>query len=443
MKRWALIWLLAIAAGAAPAATAQSSSSSLIAFGSLDGHQPVSTTIIPAATSGQLTVSFHGDPATGCVAQGICGYSGSVVFRPGAQNDIALAKYRIHGRDDYQVQLEVQSAPGATFTGAQVSRVGGSVCSDAAAPSAELTGSITGDQVAISLIQPGGGLLSTRCAGPLDADLAGVGPQIRLTLAQLRAGRRTLPLSGGWSFAAGGFAGTIESNLSMGLGRPSIETLAGSHPPKVLQKDREVIENLALVRGAGNVSLGFGGDAGACQFLDSCGVQGTLDGTLAPQGGTASLVVLGPAKRPYADFLAALGLSRRGNPRGLAVEGSLGWPGGGTATERLDQGAACTSSAPLPGGVVILNPSPRGLSATYVLTGSPRTRCPGPQLAQFQTLASGSLTRAALGRPTFTLHLSGAGPLADDGYAIREQASVTLTLKRGRVHQQSLRVSGG
>ncbi len=445
MRRWALTCLVAICAMGAPAATAQSSGS-LVLFGSLDGHAPVSTTDVPAHTSGELTVSFHGDPATGCAAQGICGYSGTVVFRPGSQGDLSLSQYRIHGHSSYQVQLSLPGGAGTTFTGARVTRAGGGVCSDARQPNAALTGTITGNQVAIGLIQPRGGLLSTRCAGPLDADLAGAGPEIRLTLGQLRRGRRAVPLSGTWSFAAGGFAGTVESNLTMALGKPVAQPSSASpHFPGGIktQRDREVTETLTLVRGAGNLSLALNGDPSACQFLDSCGIQGTLNGAFSPTGGTASLFVLGPATRPYADFLAALGLSRRGNPRGLHVDGTVAWQDSGTVMAQVARGVSCASSAPLPGGVVILGTTGRGLGATYSPAGSPRTRCPGPELAQFQTLASGSVGVAALGKPTFTLRLSGSGPLGDDGYTISQRTSLTLTLKRGHVHEQTLLTPAG
>ncbi|MBV8431574.1 MAG: hypothetical protein JO244_10450, partial [Solirubrobacterales bacterium] len=294
-------------------------------------------------------------------------------------------------------------------------------------------------QVAIALIQPQGGLFSTRCAGPLDSDLAGRGPQFRLSLGQLLRGRRTIPLSGTWSFAAGGFAGTIDSNLTLALGRPSVQRTS-SRFPGAFQRDRQVTETLTLVRGTGSLSLALGGDPSTCEFLDSCGIQGSLNGSFAPQGATASLFVLGSARRPYVDFLAALGLSRRGNPRGLEVAGTLDWLSGGTLTAQLEQGAACTSTAPLNGGLVVFGSGGRGVSASYSPSGSPRTRCPGPEIEQFQPLASGSIPRAMLGRSSFSLHLSGSGPLTDDGYTINQHTSLTLTLKRGRLHQFFFRV---
>jgi hypothetical protein len=147
--------------------------------------------------------------------------------------------------------------------------------------------------------------------------------------------------------------------------------------------------------------------------------------------------VLGPLSRPYADFLAALGLSRKGNPHGLQVNGFLLWQSNGSLTEQFQQGPSCTSTGPLPAGYVNFSTAGRQLTATYSSAASPRTRCPGPELGQFQTLASGRVSRAALGRPRFTLRLSGKGPIADDGYSISRQSSFTLTLKRGRVHEQT------
>jgi hypothetical protein len=440
MKRLASICLLLACAATAPAATAQSSSSTLITFGSFAGGRPVSTTTIPAETSGQLAVSFHGDPATGCAAQGICGYRGTVVFRPGSQGEFAVSKYRVRGRSAYQVQLNLGTGPEATTTAARVMRVGGGECGDVEQPNAALTTTVSGGEVATGLIQPHGNLLTTRCAGPLDADLAGLGPQIRLTLGELLRGRRTVSLSGTWSFAAGGFAGTIDSSLRITLGKPSTQRLANHQSPRGIKtrRERQVTETLTLVGESGSLSQRLGSDPTACQFVDSCGVQGSLNGTFAPSQPTASVFVTGPATRPYRDFLAVLGLSRRGNPRGLLVFGSVAWQGGGSLTEQLQQDGTCTSSAPLPGGVVVLGVRGRRLTETYSPAASPRTRCPGPELAQFQTLASGGIGLAALAQPTFTLHLSGSGPLADDGYTISQHTSLTLTLKRGRVREHTL-----
>jgi hypothetical protein len=437
MKRLAWISLVFACAAGAPAATAQGSSTSLVVFGSLAGSQSVSTTNIPALTSGQLTISFHGDPATGCAAQGICGYSGTLAFRPGSRGEFTVVKYRAHGRTSYQVQLNLGAGQGTPFTAARVMRAAGGVCSDAQQINGGLPGTVTGGGVAIALIQPQGSLLATRCAGPLDADLTGLGPQIRLTLGQLLRGRRTVPLSGTWSFASGGFAGTIVSSLTMDLGRPSTERAI---QPVKSHRDREVTETLTLVRASGNLSLSLAGDPTVCQFLDSCGIQGSLNGTFAPSGVTASLLVIGPATRPYQDFLAALGLSRRGNPRGLQVVGGVTWLGGGSLVERLQQGTTCASSGPGPGGSVIFGSGGRKLTATYAPIASLRTRCPGPELGQLQNLASGSVSRASLGQPRFALPLSGSGQLADDGYTISQQTSLTLTLKRGRVHRQTITV---
>jgi hypothetical protein len=444
MKRCLLPWLLVVCGLAVPAAAAQSSSS-VISFGTLNGHQPLSVLNVPEQTSGELTVSFHGDPSTGCAVQGICSYSGTVVFRPGGQGYLSLLTYRLRGRDSYQVGLALPPF-GTTFTGAQVTRAGGGVCSDAAQPNATLSGTVTGGEVAVALVQPRGGLLSTRCAGPLDADLAGAGPVMRLTLGQLRSGHRTLPLSGTWSFSAGGFAGTVQSNLTMALGKPAIEqTRPSSNFPEGVKtrRDRQVTETLTLVRGAGSVSLALGADPSTCQFLDSCGIHGTIDGALAPTGAIASLLVQGPATRPYVDFLAALGLSRRGNPHGLEVNGVVDWLVGGTVTAHLEQGPSCTSSAPMPEGSVILIPSGRRLTTIYSALGAPRTRCPGPELAQSQTLASGGVALSALRRPTFTLRLTGRRRIGDDGYTVNQRTTLALTLKRGRVRQQTLLVPTG
>src|SRR4051794_1815341 len=57
--------------------------------------------------SGGITISWHGDPARGCAAAGLCGYSGSVNVRPDdGQYDFTLAGGRL--RDSYSF-LDVYS----------------------------------------------------------------------------------------------------------------------------------------------------------------------------------------------------------------------------------------------------------------------------------------------------------------------------------------------
>jgi hypothetical protein len=60
-------------------------------------------------------------------------------------------------------------------------------------------------------------------------------------------------------------------------------------------------------------------------------------------------------------------------------------------------------------------------------------------LAQDAILASGSVSIRNIGGRAFTLHLTGRGPLGDDGYSISQQTSLTLRLRRTGIHRQIVR----
>jgi hypothetical protein len=325
-----------------------------------------------------------------------------------------------------------------------VRRASGGLCGDANSPLVTVPAKIAHGVVTIPVLAPGGTLLTTRCAGPLDGDLSSVSPAIQLPLTQLLRGRRTIDLTGSRSFAAAGFAGTVTSTLRLSLGIPATQSSSQGFPRGAKTRlDREVTETLAVTQAGGQLGLSVGSDPGSCQFLDSCGAQGSVTGTIAPRDPTVTLSVLGPATRPYADYLAALGLARKGNPDGLQVIGGIGWDGGGTVTSNISQGAPCTSQAPLGAGAVSLTVSGGRLAGSYVPLTSARTRCPGPMLAQNDALASGSTSLRGIRGRAFTLRLRGRRSLSDDGYSITEQTSLTFGLRRVGVRQHTLRVGAG
>jgi hypothetical protein len=166
---------------------------------------------------------------------------------------------------------------------------------------------------------------------------------------------------------------------------------------------------------------------GVCVFLDSCGLTGTL--TLAPRPVSSDgfLTSSGPARLPYRDFLVALGLRPGAHRVGLDPSGITVWADAGTLRADLTQGERCTDTVGLGSGsanVVVRGSSLHVALSTgsFLLTnpgaGSGRTRCPGPELPAFQTLASGVVPRTALGHRTFTITVRGGGGFPDDGYSV-------------------------
>jgi len=148
-------------------------------------------------------------------------------------------------------------------------------------------------------------------------------------------------------------------------------------------------------------------------------------------GASGQLIAIGPARRPYADFLAALGLSRAGRARGIAVSGTVDWAQPVRA-EMSQAGSLCTDTA-ASGGVAIqlgLGGVFGGFAQTW------RTRCPGPSLGDKQPILSGPLDRSVLDRRQFRLQVGGRGTSSDDGYVIRAHGHLSLVLRRGRITQQ-------
>jgi hypothetical protein len=151
------------------------------------------------------------------------------------------------------------------------------------------------------------------------------------------------------------------------------------------------------------------------------------------RAGSGDLSVTGPAKDPYQEFLATLGL-RSGRRLGVGL-GGLGWNDPSQAAVALTQdGNRCTGTAPLQSGSVELVLTARRLVASYGVDGPLRGGCPGPYLSG-QPLAVGSVPLRELAHRTFRLHLHAAGAISDDGYRVQLRGGLTLKLRRGRITQ--------
>jgi hypothetical protein len=437
VKRALLILLLALLALGGPAG-AQTSSTLLFFRGPSDA-EVLASTGISARVQGELVVTFHGDAAAGCAGYGLCPYSGTIVVRP-RSGEVGMVTYRHHRRVSHLVLVSVGSLGDGPATTARVARsvagVAPGTCADAQSLffSGLSSSSPRGGAVTIRLLGPGGSLLQTRCAGPADGDLSGASPAATIRLARLLRGRTVLDLSGSRTFASHGFAGTIDSTLRLELGRPSSHPANGNFPPGIkTQRVRTVVEQLSLVRVRGRAAATVRGvgDPIVCGLLDSCGLRETLTLAGRGHGESAQLIAIGPARRPYADFLAALGLSRTGRARGIAVSGSVDWAQPVRAVVS-QAGNVCTDTAASGGIAISLAPD----GASGGLSESWRTRCPGPSVGNAQSLLAGRFDRSVLGHRQFTIKVAGKGTSSDDGYAIVARGRLSLVLRRGRISQQ-------
>lgn len=264
-------------------------------------------------------------------------------------------------------------------------------------------------------------------------------PGATLALRAVLAGHRAVALSGTRNFAAGGFAGTVHSTLTLRLG--STETSRpGQRPPRGVRRPqfRIVSVPMKLIALTGTVSQAISGVAGpeVCAVLDSCGLRGTITVQPHPTSGTGTLTVIGRARRPYRDFLAALGLSSSGRSSGLEAFGVVDVGGGGTLATSIVQGTTCHDASDLGPGELELIPGRGGLDVPYTPLGILKGRCPGPVMASADGfLASGVMPRQAIRRGRVTITLRGAG-FTEDGFSARTSGSLRVTLTFGRPHQR-------
>lgn len=115
--------------------------------------------------------------------------------------------------------------------------------------------------------------------------------------------------------------------------------------------------------------------AAACGPFDACGPVGLIDVTPgATSNGSASLIATAPLRRPKRDLLAALGVTRHGNPSGIAVDGSGYATGRGEVTADLTQQGACRDQVALRQVALGLRQRAGGPAGGLAVTG-PLTGC--------------------------------------------------------------------
>jgi hypothetical protein len=181
-----------------------------------------------------------------------------------------------------------------------------------------------------------------------------------------------------------------------------------------------------------------------CVLLDTCSLAGTLGFAPKAAASQGELVAIGPAKRPYRDFLTALGLSSSGRSAGIEVDGILTWDDSGIVAESLRQSTSCVDRASLGSGAASLQMIGRRLHVRYLGGGgytlggqtALRTRCPGPLVAPGTALGAGSIPRSRFRHRSVTVRLRATPALSDQGYDISLAGTLTLRLRRGPLQQQ-------
>jgi hypothetical protein len=440
-RRKIVLLVLPAAALLLPAgfAAAQSTSSQLIVSGVSSG-KILAEANIPFRMAGQLTVTFHGDATSGCAAYGLCPYSGTVVVRP-TSGELILLTVRRHHHVVHTAEMFITPSFNGFLTVADVQRAAsgqpGGTCADGESNGIGGEASVSGGQVTIRVLTPGGTLLSTRCAGPLDGDLATVSPWATIPFRAAARGRRTIDLGGSRAFAGHGFAGTVSSTLVLTLGARQRNSSAPVFPPGIkTTRIRTVTERLSIVRANGSLGASIQGtvDPVECRLLDSCGVTGTESITLASRPAFAQVIATGPASRPYSDFLAAVRDGPASMRRGILTEMIVTWGAGSVSTD-LTQPQACTDTAPLTGASLSLSLSGDRLAGSAGANAL-RTRCPGPMIGGQTSPWPATAPARALRHRAFTIEAGPGGqPHADDGYTFSLDGHLSVTLRSGRISQ--------
>jgi hypothetical protein len=449
---------LAITAGAAHG---QSSSGGFIVIGAPGDARVLEQRALTVTPSGAVAVSFHGDDPTGCRAAGSCGVSGTVVWTPGSSGFVSLARYRVRGKTTSEVSvLFAGPGRGAGVTAAVRRRAPDGTtqsCADAYAPGyGSLAATIhgDGDRARIRFTTGDGtpGLdLTTRCAGPALADVAGVLPSVTTSLRALRRGRLTLSLASDRSFAAHGLAGTVVSTLSLRLGRSAAVSTGQRSPSSAGARHRSLQVDFDVARLEGAATATVGGTGPGCSLLDACGLTGTVTARPSATHGRLELLALAPARVSGARLRAAVGLRPGARPRGVEVVGGGIIPRGGSVTAALSRPPP--DDAPCSDDTV-----PAAAFVSLVVTGGRlrvdlgggqdgladplRTRCPGPTSADVlgaAPLASGSVPLSALRHATVTVDLARSAAYATGGYRGDFHAALRLVLRRRSVTEHVYR----
>jgi hypothetical protein len=409
----------------------------------------------PLSATGGVTVSWHGDPARGCAAAGLCGYRGSLAARPRSEGQFELVADGARVRQLYGY-LTVEPPPVI-----RVQRADEGACVDLA-PSGEI-------DVSVRRAGPGRvriglewyGLDAGRCAGPdVPAALERL-PSRTVALASLRRGGLTVALPSRRTYGNGRFSGTVTSTLQLHVGRFVRARRSGplGGPPRSVPRRPVRIARVVAryrVRGlTGKLTTSFGGlTAPLCASLDACGVSGVTSWAILSAGGSVVVDAEARARPGDRGLHGALTAIERG-PAVVSAFGRFRHALGATSAEVSRPGAsACrdsqTVSAPGIGFVIGHGRVPLelggddGLPADGDLT---RTGCPGPP--QYDVLgrrgiAAATLPMSALRARRLEVPLRGEGRFRDPAYAGTRQARFTLALRRValRVSYRSERAGG-
>ncbi|MGI8714721.1 MAG: hypothetical protein ACR2NR_16385 [Solirubrobacteraceae bacterium] len=408
--------------------------------------KPVSETNLPLCATGRLTVTFAGDPGAGCAAHGLCGYAGTETWQPQNVGDVAISTYDQHGRRSSSATRIIGGPGNPVLSAVQRSQAPGTTtaCSDQSQGGGGFFSlPVSAGRMTIGLDHAEAPLLGTRCAGPLDADVAAALPSRIVSLHEILHGGATVDLTDSGRFVSHGLAGTVQSTIVLVFGRPHRSSgSGGSSPPPGVKRSQltEVTYRVTHVGGRAIAAVHSSAVTAVCGPFDACGLQGVID--VAPgtaSGGSVYLTATAPLRRPERDLLTALGVASGGNQSGIGVQGAGQASVHGKLTADLTQSSPCRDQTRLRQIEIELRKRANRLEISASPAASQaadplRTRCPGPELGSHQ-LTHATLPPSVLRHPSFTVALHG-GSFSDGPYRVTTRSTLTITLHRTAVKTQ-------
>jgi hypothetical protein len=392
-----------------------------------------------AHVSGSVVATWHGDPARGCAAAGLCSTAGSATYRPGFDGrlDVGPNSVGFAGSESPEPPIvRVREGPPN----------GQTACADVLESIfSPLSFAYLGDELQVSLEALD--LSAGRCAGPRTLDLSHALPRGKTKTRGLRRAGRTIDLSARTRFVAGPFSGEVVSTVRVALGRARV--VRADFSPDVLRLPRgvgperrfwvlDLRYRIAGVSGA--LVTDFRGlpDPG-CRALGACGATGTSSYALKGVSGRIDVLAGGTLRggRHRPSVHAALHGLRRG---ALAVYAqSRLWRARATVNETVSSAfASCSDSLFAEPPVV----DSRGTDAALVLLlrsddlgslgDTVRTRCPGPSQSDVLgggSLAHGSIPFEQLGARALQVTAASTRAFARNGYSGARRGQVRLDLE--------------
>jgi hypothetical protein len=424
--------------------------------------------VVPAAAARQLeaqmratgsvAISWHGDPARGCAASGLCAYRGSLTVRPGSDGlfDVEATHGRVtdsfgyFGFGNTAVVRVARAAGDGSEDGGCVDITSTDQLSPYATPAAR-------GQLRVAL--SGYGLSPGRCAGPaFEQVIDRLRARHAVSLARLRAGGTTIDLSRRVPFASGSFSGAVVSTLRLRIGRlaPVSEGSFPSPPPPRRHRARRirVVDVQARYRVTsliGYYSAAFHGLPGPdCLPFDACATKGTETWAIITRDGLVEVDASARARRSDRGLRGAVTALER---PGATVEtyGDLAHAVGETTADLERPGPTrcrdhARARAPSLSGAF-------GTRIALALGGSGaegfgdllRTGCPGPTEADVLgrgTLGASSLPVRALLRRRLDVTLRSRGRFGGIAYSGSRRGHFVLQLRRiaARVVYHKVRV---